>query len=126
MKISSRLTPAVFLFRMTMLMACVMLSPVVCAAGHVGDCDAKEGVDKLRCERHMKMAEKCGPLKGDAHFACDREFLLANPLGCNGLKDKAVEACNREVNAFKTCQPNVGREFMICVEKTGGQSPMGH
>jgi hypothetical protein len=108
------------------LLVFVTLSSFVQAAGHVGECRAKEGVDKLRCERHMAMAGKCGALQGDAHFTCDREFLIANPLVCEGLKDKAVAACNKEVSAFKSCQSNMGRDFMNCVEKIGGESPMGH
>jgi hypothetical protein len=94
--------------------------------GHVASCAQKEGVEKARCERHSKMAEKCGPLKGDAHFACDREFLMANPLDCSKLTSKAAEACNAEVKAFKTCEANQGREFMKCVKATTGESPMGH
>jgi len=79
------------------------------AQSHVGDCSKKEGVEKARCERHEKMAEKCGPLKGEAHFVCDREFL-----------------CEAEVKAFKTCEPKQSREFMKCVKETIGISPMGH
>ncbi|MBL8522515.1 MAG: hypothetical protein JNN20_02380 [Betaproteobacteria bacterium] len=93
---------------------------------HVGDCSKKTGVEALRCERHMKMAEKCGPLKGDAHFQCDREFLLANPLNCGPLKGEAESACKAEVASFKNCEPKPGREFMVCVKKETGQSPMGH
>jgi len=80
------------------------------AQSHVGDCSKKEGVEKARCERHEKMAEKCGPLKGEAHFVCDREFLLGEA----------------EVKAFKTCEPKQSREFMKCVKETIGISPMGH
>lgn len=96
---------------------------------HVGDCSKKEGVEKLRCERHTKMAEKCGPIKGEAHFVCDREFLLANPLVCKSLVGndaKQSEACEAELKAFKTCEPKTGREFIKCVKQTTGQSPMGH
>jgi hypothetical protein len=93
---------------------------------HVGDCVQKEGVERARCERHTKMAEKCGPLKGDAHFACDREFLIANALDCGKLAGKSAESCNAETKAFKTCETNQGREFMKCVRTTTGESPMGH
>jgi hypothetical protein len=93
---------------------------------HVGNCAQKEGVDKARCERHSKMAGKCGPLKGDAHFACDRDFLMANPLDCKKLAGKAAEACDAELKAFKTCEANQGREFMKCVKTATGESPMGH
>jgi hypothetical protein len=96
------------------------------ANNHVADCSKKAGVEALRCERHMKMAEKCGPLKGDAHFQCDREFLLANPLNCGPLKGEEAKACGAEVVSFKTCEPKAGRDFMICVKKETGQSPMGH
>ena len=96
------------------------------AGGHMSGCEKKDGIEKLRCERHLKMAEKCGPLKGDAHFACDREFLLANPLECAKLADKAANSCAAETNAFKTCEANQGRDFMKCVVSTTGESPMGH
>lgn len=96
------------------------------ADNHVGACGKKSGVEALRCERHMKMAEKCGPLTGDAHFQCDREFLLANPLTCSSLKGDDGKACTAEVASFKTCEPKPGREFMACVKKETGQSPMGH
>jgi hypothetical protein len=93
---------------------------------HVGECAKKEGTEKLRCERHTKMAEKCGPIKGEAHFVCDREFLLANPLNCQSLSGKFAESCEAERKAFKTCEANQGREFMKCVKQTTGESPMGH
>lgn len=96
------------------------------AVEHVSGCDKKEGVEKLRCERHVKMAEKCGPLKGDAHFVCDREFLIANPLDCAKLTDSAANSCLAEIKAFKSCETNQGREFMKCVAKTTNESPMGH
>ena len=80
------------------------------AGGHVSGCEKKDGIEKLRCERHLKMAEKCGPLQGDSHFACDREFLLANPLECAKLTDKAANSCAAETNAFKTCEANLGRD----------------
>lgn len=96
------------------------------AGGHVGACEKKEGIEKPRCERHLKMAEKCGPLKGDAHFVCDREFLIANPLDCVKLADKAANSCAAETKAFKTCEANQGRDFMKCVANTTNESPMGH
>lgn len=109
--------------------AVIMLLSFAASAGagtHVSDCDGKDGIDKLRCERHSKMAEKCGPLKGDAHFVCDREFLMANPLDCNKLSAKAADSCTAETKAFKTCEANQGREFMKCVKTTTSESPMGH
>jgi hypothetical protein len=96
------------------------------AQSHVGDCAKRDGVEKARCERHEKMAEKCGPLKGEAHFVCDREFLLANPLSCKPFTGKAGLECEAEVKAFKTCEPKQSREFMRCVKETTGVSPMGH
>jgi hypothetical protein len=104
----------------------IALSTFTFADEHVEECGARGGVEKLRCERHLKMAGKCGPLAGDAHFACDREFLMAHPLVCTGLKDADQVACAAEGNAFKACQSSMGREFMRCVTQTTGQSPMGH
>lgn len=95
-------------------------------AAHGGDCGAKQGVEKARCERHTTMYEKCGPLKGDAHHACDREYLIANPLDCGKLAGEEAGKCAKEVAAFKTCEANQGREFMRCVTKTTKESPMGH
>ena len=107
-------------------LALCLFTALTNAAEHVTACDKKEGVDKMRCERHMKMAEKCGPLKADAHFACDRKFLIANPLDCGTLSNKAAESCVAETKAFKTCEANQGRDFMKCVMNTTSESPMGH
>lgn len=96
------------------------------ADGHVSGCEKKNGIEKLRCERHLTTAEKCGPLKGDAHFACDREFLIANPLECTKLAGKAADSCIAETKAFKTCETNQGRDFMKCVASVTNESPMGH
>jgi hypothetical protein len=93
---------------------------------HTSDCAKKDGMEKLRCERHVEMAKKCGPLKGEAHFICDREFLLANPISCKPLTVKALVACEAEQKAFKTCEPKMSRDFMKCVKDTAGESPMGH
>ncbi len=93
---------------------------------HVGDCGKKEGINKARCERHETMAAKCGAVKGDAHFQCDRDYLLANPLDCTKLSGKNRDQCKAEVAAFKTCEANQGRDFMKCVRGTTGESPMGH
>ncbi len=106
--------------------ATAMASFPFAAAAHVTSCDGKEGFDKSRCERHIKMAEKCGPLKGDSHFACDREFLIANPIDCAKLTNKAADSCVAENKAFKTCEANQGREFLKCVMTTTNESPMGH
>ncbi len=112
------------------------------AADHVGTCTERTGIDKARCERHSIMAKKCGALRGDAHFSCDREFLIANPLDCNQLTDngkdkdkdkdkdkgkgKAKASCEAEGNAFKTCEAQLGIAFMKCVKTTTGESPLGH
>ena len=93
---------------------------------HTFDCARRDGVEKARCERHEAMFAKCGPLKGDEHHACDREFLLAHPLKCDRLADGEAARCEKEVAAFKTCQPQPGREFMRCVRQSTGESPMGH
>ena len=95
-------------------------------AQHEFDCAKRAGVEKARCQRHEAMFARCGPLKGDAHHACDREFLLANPLDCRTLAGDEAAKCEKEVAAFKTCQPQPGREFMRCVRQTTGESPMGH
>ena len=87
---------------------------------------SKEGFDKVRCERHEKMFEKCGSIKGPAHHQCDRDFLVANPADCSKLSDKAAAACNAENRAFKNCESNQGTAFMQCVKKETGDSPMGH
>jgi hypothetical protein len=109
------------------LMAVVSLSSIaVPVQAHSVDCTGKAGIDLARCERHQKMAEKCGPIKGDAHFACDREFLLAHPLQCGALNGADIQRCTAELNAFKTCEPRQGREFMRCVRAETQVSPMGH
>ena len=107
-------------------LSCLSVALPTRAESHVGSCVKKDGVERARCERHEKMAEKCGLIKGEAHFACDREFLIANPLDCKKQSGKAAEACEAEIAAFKTCEPKAGREFMRCVKSTAGESPMGH
>ncbi|MBL8517935.1 MAG: hypothetical protein JNM76_13315 [Betaproteobacteria bacterium] len=96
------------------------------AAAHVGSCDEKSGVEKARCERHQKMFDKCGVLKSEEHFVCDRAFLLANPLDCGKQTGEEKAKCEKEIAAFKICEPQAGREFMRCVRKEAGSSPMGH
>src|SRR5262245_51774163 len=78
--------------------ACTVAAFVVCLApelarGHTVDCSGRAGIELARCERHQKMAAQCGPVKGDAHFACDREFLLANPLRCEALAGDDAQRC---------------------------------
>ena len=99
-----------------------LMSP---AQAHTIDCSGRSGIELARCERHQKMAAQCGPIKGDAHFACDREFLLANPLQCNALGDDDAKRCAAESAAFKACEPQPGREFMRCVGDRMKASPMG-
>lgn len=110
----------------SMLFAAALLAASSVGLAHVSNCEKREGVEKLRCERHEKMYAKCGPLKGAEHHACDREFLLANPLVCKPLSGKAAEVCEAEVKAFKACEPKQGREFAMCVRNAVGSSPMGH
>ncbi len=95
------------------------------AAAHEFNCAARSGIDRARCERHEKMFAKCGPIKGEAHFVCDREFLLAHPLQCTALAGDDVKRCEAEVAAFKVCEPKPGREFMRCVRDEIKVSPMG-
>ncbi len=71
------------------------------------------------------MAAQCGPIKGEAHFVCDREFLLANPLQCSGLDGDDAKRCAAEAAAFKVCEPQQGREFMRCASERMKASPMG-
>jgi len=109
-----------------MLMGALVLAPDARAQSHQFDCATKQGIDRARCERHEKMYAKCGPIKGDAHFACDREFLLANPLDCKAVGFADAKACEAEVASFTTCEPEQGRAFMRCVRDKIGASPMGH
>ena len=93
------------------------------ALAHTIDCSGRSGIELARCERHQKMAAQCGPIKGDAHFACDREFLLANPLQCDALGDDDGKRCAAESAAFKACEPQPGREFMRCVRRSHEGEP---
>ena len=97
-----------------------------CAAHHTIDCSGRSGIELARCERHQTMAAQCGPIAGDAHFACDRAFLLANPLRCDALGSDDATRCAAEAAAFKACEPEPGRAFMRCVGERLKASPMGH
>lgn len=108
------------------LVTALLLTCAGSAYAHVGSCDEKTGVEKARCERHLKMFDKCGVLKGEEHFKCDRDFLLAHPLDCTKLTGAEKGKCEKELAAFKTCGAEQGREFMRCVRKEAGESPMGH
>jgi hypothetical protein len=95
------------------------------AQAHSLDCAGKTGVEAARCARHQKMAALCEAKTGDAHFACDRAFLLANPLPCEALQGDDAKQCQAEGAAFKVCEPKAGRDFMQCVRDKTGASPMG-
>jgi hypothetical protein len=96
------------------------------AQSHHGDCSKQSGIAKARCERHEKMFAQCGPVKGDAHFECDRQYLLANPLDCSAVGATDAKACEAEIAAFKTCESSQGRAFVRCVRDSIKDSPMGH
>jgi hypothetical protein len=81
---------------------------------------------RARCQRHDLMFAQCGPLKGDAHFACDRTFLLAHPLDCSGFTGRDAAKCAAEGAAFKSCEAKPGRDFVACVIDATDESPMGH
>lgn len=95
------------------------------ATAHEMQCDKRTGLDRARCDRHVGMFGQCGPLKGDAHFDCDRDYLLANPLDCRSLRGDDLQQCNAELAAAKTCQPQAGRAFMRCVRDTTAADPAG-
>jgi len=95
------------------------------AQAHSVECGKATGIEKLRCERHEKMAAACGPLQGEAHHACDRQHLLANPLVCSGLPAAEAARCEAEKAAFKSCEAKAGRAFIACVRDTIKESPMG-
>jgi hypothetical protein len=96
------------------------------SAAHMPNCDGRKGIDLARCERHQKMAGKCGELTGEAHYACDREFLMANPLECKALEGEERKQCAAETEAFRTCSPKAGSHFIRCVRDEAKASPMGH
>ena len=114
------------LFSIVASLIVLLFPPLTWGQTHVSSCQKRDGVERARCERHEKMFEKCGGIKGAAHHQCDRDFLLANPLDCATLTDKAVTSCTAEISAFKACETNTGVAFMQCVKKQTGESPMGH
>jgi hypothetical protein len=97
----------------------------VSAAANEFKCNERTGIDRARCERHEKMFAKCGPVEGEAHFVCDREFLIAHPLECKVLTGDDLARCEAEVAAFKVCELRQGREFVRCVRDETKTSPMG-
>jgi hypothetical protein len=96
------------------------------AAAHASDCTGKSGVDKARCERHETMYKKCVTVKGEEHIACDRTYLLANPLACKEFQGNDAARCAKENEAFAACESNAGRAFMKCVRSATGESVIGH
>ena len=108
------------------LLAAVLALPAAGPAlAHSMACGKAAGIDRLRCERHEKMAAHCGALAGELHHACDREFLIANPLDCRGLPSAEGVRCEAERAAFKACDAKAGREFVVCVRQTTNDSPLG-
>ena len=95
------------------------------ASAHEVDCKGRSGIDLARCERHTLIAAQCGKITGEAHYACDREALLARPLDCKPYGGTEAQQCEAELAAFKTCQPKPGVEFMRCVRQEAKASPMG-
>lgn len=96
------------------------------AQAHEVDCKGRTGIELARCERHQKMAAKCGPIKGEAHYVCDREFLLAHPLDCKVLTGaEDAKRCEAELTAAKRCEPKPGREFLVCLRDASRENPMG-
>jgi hypothetical protein len=110
------------------LLVTALAAPAVTAPkkSHVGDCTARTGIARARCERHERMYAKCGPIKGEAHFVCDREFLLAYPLDCSQVGFADAQTCEAERAAFIKCEPQQGRAFIRCVRTEIDASPMGH
>jgi hypothetical protein len=109
----------------SLLMGALLAGLATVGHAHEINCDGRAGVDKARCERHQLMFNKCSPIKGEAHFACDREFLLANPLDCGKLQGADAKACQAELAASKTCEPQAGRAYMVCVRDTIKADPEG-
>lgn len=95
------------------------------ALAHTSDCKDRSGLDLARCERHLKMYAKCGPLAGEAHYACDREFLMANPIDCAPLEGAGRSQCEAEGKALRDCAPKQGSQFIRCVRDEAKASPMG-
>lgn len=111
---------------MRSLLAFILAAALPASAQHDFACAKRAGIEKARCERHEAMFAKCGPLKGEAHHACDRDFLAAHPLRCDALAGDDAARCAKEVEAFQRCQPRAGGAFMRCVRDATGESPMGH
>lgn len=103
-----------------------LLAAALPAAAHEVDCKGSTGIELARCERHAKVAAQCGKFTGDAHFACDRDYLIANPLDCKALAGDEVQQCKAEIAAIESCKAKpAGREFMQCVKADAKANPMG-
>jgi hypothetical protein len=102
------------------------LFALLCASAGAQDfkCEMR-GFDRARCERHERMFAKCGPIKSEMHFACDRDYLVAHPLECKALTGEDVARCEAELAAFKACEPRLGREFRRCVREEIKVVPTG-
>jgi hypothetical protein len=105
--------------------AALLLGSALPTLAHEVDCTGRGGIDRARCERHKVMAAQCSKVAGDAHFACDRDYLLTHPLDCKPLAGEEQAQCQAELAAFKTCQPKSGRDFMLCVRDAAKASPVG-
>ena len=108
----------------SLLLAILITLFATSSPAHEVKCDNMDGIKLARCERHQKMAAKCGPLKGGEHYACDREYLIANPLDCKKMSGKEGAQCEAEAKSFKTCTPQAGKEFLVCVRKEIDAMPM--
>jgi len=120
----TRLAALLGVFAIASACALVGIASPMPARAHAVDCTGRAGIELARCERHRRMAQRCGPIQGEAHFACDREFLLAHPLDCKAFAGDDTRRCEAEVAAFKTCELRAGREFMRCVRDAIQASPM--
>lgn len=103
-----------------------LFATAVPAQAHEVDCKGSTGIELARCERHAKVAGQCGKITGDAHFVCDRDYLIANPLDCKTLAGDEVQQCKAEIVAIENCKgKQAGREFMQCVRAEAKANPMG-
>lgn len=103
-----------------------LLAAALPAQAHEVDCKGSTGIELARCERHVKVGAHCGKFSGEAHHACDREYLLAHPLDCKAFAGDEVQQCKAELAAIEACKAKpAGREFMQCVRAEAKASPMG-
>ncbi len=109
-------------FALALIALGMLCAPLV---AHEFNCAQLSGIDSARCERHEKMFAKCGPIKGEAHFACDRELLLSHSPQCSALAGANVQRCGAEVAALTVCEPRPGSEFIRCGGERIKASPVG-